>query len=47
VAVQAILRTADSGAAVLLDTHDADVVLPSDRQLHVLDGQLTEIETLV
>jgi predicted ABC-type transport system involved in lysophospholipase L1 biosynthesis ATPase subunit len=45
-ALDAILAAADRGAAVLLATHDAQVVRRCDRRLHVVDGALTDPETL-
>jgi len=45
-ALDAILAAADRGAAVLLATHDARVVRRCDRRLHIVDGALTEPETL-
>jgi putative ABC transport system ATP-binding protein len=45
-ALDAILATADQGAAVLLATHDAKVVHRCDRRLHLIDGALTDPETL-
>jgi ABC-type lipoprotein export system ATPase subunit len=44
--LDAILAAADTGAAVLLATHDADVALRCDRRVHLVDGQLTELEAL-
>jgi len=45
-ALDAILAAADRGAAVLLATHDAQVVRRCGRRLHVVDGALTDPETL-
>lgn len=44
--LRAILDAADTGAAVLLATHDAEVARSCDRRLHLVDGQLTELEDL-
>ncbi len=46
IALDAILAAADHGAAVLLATHDADVARRCDRRLHLVDGQLSEVEAL-
>ncbi|MGW0230815.1 ABC transporter ATP-binding protein [Actinopolymorpha singaporensis] len=46
VALNAILGAADHGAAVLLATHDAGVAQRCDRRLHIVDGQLSEVEAL-
>lgn len=45
-ALDAILAAADHGVAVLLATHDAQVVRRCSRRLHVVDGALTDPETL-
>jgi len=45
-ALDALLAAADRGAAVLLATHEAQVVRRCDRRLHVVDGTLTDPETL-
>jgi ABC-type lipoprotein export system ATPase subunit len=45
-ALDAILGTAESGAAVLLATHDPDIANQCDRQLHIADGELSEIGSL-
>ena len=45
-ALDAILAAADHGVAVLLATHDAQVVRRCSRRLHVVDGALTTPETL-
>ena len=45
-ALDAILAAADRGAAVLLATHDAQAVRRCNRRLHVVDGALTDPETL-
>jgi len=45
-ALDALLAAADRGAAVLVATHDAQVVRRCDRRLHVVDGALTDAETL-
>ena len=46
VALDAILRAADHGAAVVLATHDADVAARCDRRVHVVDGRLAAPEQL-
>ena len=45
-ALNAILAAADKGVAVLVATHDAQVVRRCDRRLHIVDGALTDPETL-
>jgi putative ABC transport system ATP-binding protein len=45
-ALNAILAAADKGGAVLVATHDAQVVRRCDRRLHIVDGALTDPETL-
>ncbi len=45
-ALDAILAAADHGTAVLLATHDAQVVRRCHRRLHVVDGALTDPATL-
>ena len=44
--LDAILGAADTGTAVLLATHDADVALRCDRRAHLVDGRLSTPEEL-
>ncbi len=44
VALDALLAAADTGAAVLIATHDVDLARRCDRWLHLVEGRLTETD---
>ena len=44
--LQAVLRAAHFGTAVLLATHDPEVAARCDRRLHIVDGRLVDLSPL-